>query len=300
VSEEIERLLRIFAVGRHTRPPSQASVRRTCLTTLIALVVQFGLGMWLNLYVQVPAADQHAGYAQEIRNGPAMLTVHALVGTFLIGAAVVLLVRTIGMRNGKMIALASAGLGAILGAFAAGELFVRDGGESKASLSMAALTGIALLSYVVLQALTSVARSGHVRQQYDDPAKFVARFPQRPAVARPRPGAAPPMAAPAAAGWPHARPAPTAAAWPHAGRAAPIDPRQPEYWRGRPSQTPAGWNPASVPRPAYPPSTSGPQPVYLRAARPDARPRNAYQEQARPANARPWQPDPNGYYPPEW
>jgi hypothetical protein len=289
VFEETDRLLRTFGAGRHIRPVSLASVRRACLATLIALVAQFGLGMWLNLYGQIPAADQHAGFAQEIQNGPAMLTVHALVGTFLIGAAIVLLSRTIRVRNGKMVVLASAGLGAILGAFAAGELFVRDGGESRASLSMAVLTGIALLSYVLLQALTSAARTGHVRQQHDDPAQFVPRLPQRPAATRPRPGvaAAPPTAAPAAAGWPNAR------------RAAPMGPRQPGYQRAMPGQTPARWNPASVPRPAYPPATSGPQPAYPRAARPYVGPRNADQQQARPTNTRPWRPAPNSYYPGE-
>jgi hypothetical protein len=155
-----------FATGRHTRPQGLASLRRACLAALIALVAQFGLGMWLNLYVQVPAADQHAGITQEIKNGPLLLTVHALVGTYLIGAAILLLVKAIRVRIRKVILPASAGLGAITGAFIAGEFFVKNG-ESKASLWMALLTGISLLCYIYLQALISYARMARTRPRQD-------------------------------------------------------------------------------------------------------------------------------------
>ena len=37
------------------------------------LVVQYGLGIILNLYIAVPASDAHAGLMQEIVSGPAML-----------------------------------------------------------------------------------------------------------------------------------------------------------------------------------------------------------------------------------
>jgi hypothetical protein len=43
--------------------------------------------------------------------------------------------------------LAAAGLTAIGGAFASGEIFVRNG-QSAASLAMALLTGVALLCYI--------------------------------------------------------------------------------------------------------------------------------------------------------
>lgn len=47
--------------------------------------------MILNLYVQVPSADARAGFLQEVRTAPLGLTLHALLGTGLICAAVVLL-----------------------------------------------------------------------------------------------------------------------------------------------------------------------------------------------------------------
>ncbi len=171
-----------FAAGRHTRLPDLARLRRACLATLIALVAEFALGMWLNLYVAIPAADAHAGPVQEITNGPLVLTVHALVGTFLIGAAVVLLRRAITIGDRTVITLTSGGLAAIIGAFAAGEIFAHDG-EAKASLWMAVLTGIALVSYIYLQALTGAGRMARMPRRYDDPAASGPRPAYRPPAA---------------------------------------------------------------------------------------------------------------------
>jgi len=133
--------------GRHARLPGAAGLHGVCLTTLISLVVQFGFGMILNLYVAVPSSDAHAGYVQEVTNGPFALTVHILLGVVLICAAVVLLIRAIGVGNRMMTGLAATGLAAILGAFAAGEKFLRNG-QNSVSLWMAILTGVALVCYI--------------------------------------------------------------------------------------------------------------------------------------------------------
>jgi hypothetical protein len=249
-----------LAVGRHTRPQGLAGLRRTCLATLIALVAQFGLGMWLNLYVQVPAADQHAGITQEIKNGPLLLTVHALLGTYLIGAAILLLVKAIRVRSGKVILAASAGLGAIFGAFIAGELFVKNG-ETKASLWMALLTGISLLCYIYLQALISAARMALTRPRPDDRAAPAPRLPQRTTAANSRlADTTPPSGAPP---WADARyPAATA-----------MGQTPPGYSRGSPGQ------PAAARRPA-----SGPQPAYRQPGRIRPRPGNDFPWQAGPQN----------------
>jgi hypothetical protein len=137
---------RIIA-GRHARLRGSEDLRGACLAALIALVVQFSLGMILNLYVTVPSSDAHASYIQEVEAGPFALTIHALLGVFLMCAAAALLVQAIGIRNPAITALAAAGLTAILGAFAAGEIFVRNG-QNSASLWMAILTGVALVSYI--------------------------------------------------------------------------------------------------------------------------------------------------------
>ena len=147
--------------GRHSRRVELEGLRRISLAALIMLVVQYGLGIIVNLYIPVPAADAHAGIMQEIASGPAMLTLHALLGLGLIGAALVLLVRAVRLDDRVIAVLAAAGLTAIGGAFASGEIFVRNG-QSGASLAMALLTGVALLCYIgaLTQVSTALRRRG--------------------------------------------------------------------------------------------------------------------------------------------
>src|ERR1700693_5456659 len=84
-------LVRLITSGRYVHRPGAAGVREACLAVLIMLVVQYGLGIFLNLYVTVPASDQHPGLAQEIASGPVSLTIHALLGLMLLAAAIVLI-----------------------------------------------------------------------------------------------------------------------------------------------------------------------------------------------------------------
>jgi hypothetical protein len=157
-------MARLVVPGRHTRRPGVAGLRRVCLATLIMLVLQYGLGIFLNLYVEVPASDAHAGIVQEIETAPLALTVHALLGLALIGTAIVLLARAVRVRDVAAIVLAAAGLAAIVAAFAAGEAFVRDG-QSGTSFAMAILTGAALLCYVAALGRAGAARQAAARQQ---------------------------------------------------------------------------------------------------------------------------------------
>ena len=287
VSEGTHRSLMFLTAGRHTRLPAVARLRSACLTTLIALVVEFGLGMWLNIYVPVPAADQHAGIVREIANGPLLLTTHILVGVFLIGAAIVLLVRAVNVRHTKVVVLASVSLAAVIGAFGAGDFFARDG-ESRASIWMALLTGVALLCCIYVQALTASAdmapagaRSGSPPVPSPMPSSGPgpgARAPYRRAAVPPQPAYA---ANPPAPGWPGPR------------RADGMGRHQPGYGRGAPAyrEAPSGPQPVPMPRPqgAYPP----------------AAPRYDFPRQARPPagreNTPPWRPDwrSSGYYPEE-
>src|SRR5271154_6596876 len=137
----------LLAPGRHIRRAGLGGVRRGSVAALIMLVVQYGPGIVLNLYIAVPASVAHAGLMQEIASGPLMLTVHALLGLALIGAALVLLIRAVRLGDRVIAVLAAAGLTAIGGAFASGEIFVRNG-QNTASLAMALLTGVALLCYI--------------------------------------------------------------------------------------------------------------------------------------------------------
>jgi hypothetical protein len=151
--------------GRHSLPPGAEEVRRTCLAVLTMLIAQYALGIFLNLFVTVPASDQHAGMVAKIVSGPLALTVHALIGLSLIGTAIVLLVRTVRLEDPVLIAMATTALAVIGGAFAAGEIFVSDGGQDSASFTMALLAGIAMLCYVGMLAVISAPqrRRAHAR-----------------------------------------------------------------------------------------------------------------------------------------
>lgn len=158
--------------GRHARLPGLVGMRRACQAVLIILVVQFSMGMVLNLYVPVPASDAHAGLVQEIKTAPLALTVHVVLGLLLIAGASILLIRAAGIRDVPMIAMTTAGLVAILGAFGAGELFVRNG-QSSASLTMAFLTAAALACYVAV-----LGRAGAGFRQPVRPTPYPARAAQ--------------------------------------------------------------------------------------------------------------------------
>jgi len=187
---------KLVAPGRHTRRPGRAGLRRVSVATLIMLVVQYGLGMFLNLYVAVPASDAHAGIFAEIATAPLALTVHALLGLALIGTAVLLLVRAVGVGDRPLAVLAATGLTAIGGAFAAGEIFVKNG-QPGASMAMGVLTGAALLCYVGTLALATVAQRQATGLNRPVP------LPVRPP--RPRNPLTPPSGWPAEQGWRGAR-----------------------------------------------------------------------------------------------
>jgi hypothetical protein len=141
---------------RHSRRLMLAGLQRMSLLALLMLVAQYALGIVLNLYVAIPSADAHAGITQVIANGPLTLTLHALLGLGLVGTAIVLLVRAVIVGDRRFAVLAAGGLTAIGGAFAAGEIFVRDG-QQFASAAMAILTAVALLCYIGTLTLASAA-----------------------------------------------------------------------------------------------------------------------------------------------
>lgn len=252
MSEEARRQFVSPVADRHAPLLETAGLGRACLATLIALVAQFGLGMWLNLYVAVPSSDQHAGIVQEITNGPLTLTIHALLGTFLIVAAIVLLIRAVRTRHSIAAALTATGLGAILGAFAAGELFARNGKPS-ASLWMAVLTGIALLCYISVQALVSTARMPIARTQADDPPL---PMPRR---SDPHPQAAGAAAAPQPP-WPFTAGSPSPRR-PPAYEPPILGPQAPYRTIGPRSRSMSTY-PPQYEHPAVPNDISGPQPSY--------------------------------------
>jgi len=121
-----------------------SGLRRASLGALVMLIVQFGLGIGVNLYVTLPAKGSGG---DAFSNGP-LLALHAVVGLLLVVAAIGLLVRAIIARHGPVIAAAAVGLLAIVTAATQGFSFVSDG-TNAASLGMALATGVAMLCYAV-------------------------------------------------------------------------------------------------------------------------------------------------------
>jgi hypothetical protein len=135
----------------------------------VMLIAQLILGVGVNLYVHVPAADQGHGVGtalgRALTNPPATLAAHAALGTLLLLAAVNVLARAIQARHKLAIAASATGLAAIAGAAVSGASFVSDS-RAAVSMAMAVLTGVALLCYlgnlfVVRPRLTAVGPGGN-------------------------------------------------------------------------------------------------------------------------------------------
>ena len=135
--------------------------RRTALGMGIAVVVQYALGIWVNLYVTVPARDQGGGFltaiGRALANGPVALGIHAGLGLLLVLGSISLVIRSVLSRNRALIVLSVLFLLALLGAASSGASFV-DSGRDSASASMAMLTGVALICSLISLYMLGSAR----------------------------------------------------------------------------------------------------------------------------------------------
>ncbi len=124
----------------------QAGLRRASLAILIVLIVQFALGISVNLYVTLPAAG-HPGHSSWFGNDT-LLALHATLGMILVLAAIFVLVRAIMARNAALIVTSSAGLVSIGLAFFFGASFT-DKLTNGYSLGMALAFAVALACYTI-------------------------------------------------------------------------------------------------------------------------------------------------------
>jgi hypothetical protein len=137
------------------------------LAISVMLLIEYGLGMAVNLYVSVRGADQSRGIwaalGRALSSSPILLAIHAAFGLLLAVAGVTVLAHAILARYVPAIASSAAGLLAILGAGFSGASFVSRG-HDQASMAMAILMGIALLCYLLNIALLSSARTQRARR----------------------------------------------------------------------------------------------------------------------------------------
>jgi hypothetical protein len=130
-----------------------AGLRANAFAATVMLLAEFGLGIWVNLYAKIPAADHGKGvfaaFGAAVADGPVGLALHALLGTLLLVSAVTVVVRAAVARRAATAAIGGVALVAIVTAWVSGARFM-GGGASGASFGMAMATAVALLSYAVI------------------------------------------------------------------------------------------------------------------------------------------------------
>jgi hypothetical protein len=130
-----------------SRAASMPGIRRQSFAMCVLLLVQYGLGIGVNLFVSLPSQDHGAGLGGAIANGPVALSIHAVLGLALIVIALATAVRAAVVRHGSIIALAVAGLVALTSSAINGTRFVGTG-QNGASMAMALAWAVALLCYL--------------------------------------------------------------------------------------------------------------------------------------------------------
>jgi hypothetical protein len=128
-------------------------LRANSFAALVILLLEYGLGIWVNLYGQLPASDNGAslpaGFGRAVADGPIGLSVHAVLGLVLILSAVTAVVRSFLARRPVLVGAAIAGLAAVVIAALSGARFVGHG-TNATSMSMAIAAGIAIGAYAFM------------------------------------------------------------------------------------------------------------------------------------------------------
>jgi len=118
----------------------------------VGLLIQYAVGLWVSVYVTVPARDQGGGVlaavGRALANGPASLAVHAGLGLLLLLGSIVLVVRAVADRVGFFVVTSVVSLLAVQDKTGRSAAFVNNG-QDGASLTMGLLTAVALLCQLV-------------------------------------------------------------------------------------------------------------------------------------------------------
>jgi hypothetical protein len=138
-------------------------LRANAFAVTVMLLIEFGLGVGVDLYADVPASDHGKGlvaaFGASVSGGPIVLTLHALFGTLIIVSGISVLVRAAFIRRLSLVAVATLALTAIIVAWVSGSWFVGGTGNG-ASLVMALATGVAVLCYATILFITPMLHQG--------------------------------------------------------------------------------------------------------------------------------------------
>jgi hypothetical protein len=130
-----------------------SGLRANALAAVVMLLIQYSLGISVNLYSTLPASDSgkslFPSFAAAVGKGPALLTLHAVLGTLLLVTAIAAVIRALRLAALAPIALTLAGLAAMLVAWLSGSAFIGDQ-KNASSLAMALATAVALLCYAIV------------------------------------------------------------------------------------------------------------------------------------------------------
>jgi hypothetical protein len=141
--------------------PRITALRANALAAVVMLLIQYCLGISVNLYSTLPASDRgkalFASFTSAVGGGPLLLSLHALLGTLLLITASAALLRSSRLGTTPPIALSALALVAIIVAWLAGSAFV---GHTKnaSSLTMALAAAVAIACYAVIIFLVDGSR----------------------------------------------------------------------------------------------------------------------------------------------
>ena len=139
--------------GASAAARADRGLRPNSFAAAVMLLAEYGLGIWVNLYAEIPASDHGKGvfaaFGAAVADGPAGLALHALLGTLLLVTAIILVIRAVLARRAATIAISVVALLAIITAWLSGARFTGSEGDG-ASFAMAMATGVALLCYVAI------------------------------------------------------------------------------------------------------------------------------------------------------
>ncbi len=139
-------------------------LRGNALGAVVMLLIQYSLGISVNLYSTLPAANRgkslFGGFAAAVGNGPVLLTLHALLGSLLLITALAAFTRSLRLGARPAIVLSAVALLAILAAWIAGSAFVGRQ-QNDASLAMALATAAAILCYTLVIFLLGIFSPAH-------------------------------------------------------------------------------------------------------------------------------------------
>jgi hypothetical protein len=135
-------------------------LRANALAAVVMLLIQYCLGISVNLYSTLPATDPgksiSAGFTAAVGNGPLVLSLHALLGTLLLITSLAAFLRSWRLAVTPAIALTAVALLAIIVAWLAGSEFVGHM-ENGTSLTMALATAVSILCYTLVIFLLGIS-----------------------------------------------------------------------------------------------------------------------------------------------